>query len=428
MATRNRQRGQSLVELAFITPLLAILIAGGAEVGWYTNRWLTLLEVTRVGARSATFYEGDLSPLQWPDLASVAPDIQTGYMGVVPSDFTYLAAQNARDCETNGNFGFYTRVMCTVESSLDPLSIRMNGTDDIVISVFAIQPVNNARYVGYEANNEGTGNRPKYKDLRYTSIQDIDPDSKVYKITYDLNDAGGQGQYASKDRKYPPGRQNVVVGRYPANANECTDSGTPTTLHTLEWGDPGYEKDPFDYLNQDDGDITFRTWGDVDYYLELRDPDQGPLSDAEPEFQRGFSTTGQHQISDPNVFCFGSEFSIRDVEELVNMPNFIKPDLYNPPTTDTSSQAYHDWVDDEVYGVDPDLSDTNYITNAQEERAFFEPQGITLIEIFWHHDLLLNFALFRPLQDTFSKGEIVIALWSAFPLPSVAPNITYQLP
>ena len=166
----------------------------------------------------------------------------------------------------------------------------------------------------------------------------------------------------------------------------------------------------------DDGAITYSpTYGTVSYPLELTDIDGESLSDDGDEFQRGFAFTGQHRIDDPDVFCFGSEFGIRDVEELINLPGFIEPNIYDPPTEDRDSAEYQTWLDNEVYP-------------SQDERAFFESQGMTLVEIFWQHQLLLNFALFRPLQEAYGDGDIVIALWSAFPLPSAAPNIIYQLP
>ena len=451
MATPNRQRGQSMLELALITPLLAILVAGAVEVGWYTNRWLSLLEVTRVGARSATFLQNELSPIEWNDDASIFPAIQTELMGIADTEESVSKAENARNCATFSNFGFYSFISCLMQSSLDPLELKIDpidpldadpagqeaaealpdslrnlvvypdqdlqSYDDIVISVFSIQTVNNARYTGLETNNEGIVNgRPTYVDFQ-TPPQAIDPASDIYKITYDLNNAGSGG--GASLRNYPEGLQNIVVGRYPSNANECTQKGTDSSNAVqMDDTDPGFEIDPFDYLNADNGAVTTRTYGTspdfLDYTLELTDIDGAPLADSGPEFQRGFSTTGQHRIDDPNVFCYGSEFSIADVEELINMPGFIQPNLYDPPSDDKLSAEYQAWLVD-VYA-------------SQDERAFFEPQGMTLVEIFWQHDLLLNFALFRPLQRAYGEGDIVIALWSAFPLPSAAPNILYQLP
>jgi len=406
MATRNRQRGQSMLELAFITPLLAILIAGAVEVGWYTNRWLSLLEITRVGARSATFLQGDLSPLQWTNEASIHPDIWKTYYGLSDGDYEVQQATNARECVTGSNYGFYSFIACIMETSLQPLEFNMvNGQDDIVISVFAIQPVNNADFRGTEPNEEGDDSRPIFYRFSPQAATQISPTSDEYKITFDLNDT------AQRD-DYPPGLQSIVVGRYPTNANECTRETTTTDALPAN---PSFEHDPFDYLVVGDGSpglVTVNPHTSEEYVLEVRAEDGTRLSDEEREYQRGFSFLGQHRVDDPNVYCYGSEFSIREVEQLINMPDFIEPDLYNPPPT-TPATPYEDWV--------------NAVYDSQNERRFFEPQGITLVEVFWEHDLLLNFPLFRPLQEAYDD-VMVIALWSAFPLPSSAPNITYQLP
>jgi hypothetical protein len=475
-ATRNRQRGQSMLELALITPLLATLVAGAVEVGWYTNHWLTLLEVTRVGARFGTSLTDSLSPLEWIDDASVFPAIQTEFMEGTVDDESYKRAENARACASSG---FYSAISCLTQSSLEPLVLAIDlidpldasedesgeadpvSHDDIVVSVFSIQTVNNAEENGREDNNEGVVNgRPRYYEWD-TSGAEIEPNvsatTALYKISYDLN------QFADH-RNYPPGLQNIVIGRYPSTANECTHKGTyksretdgfggfvyPNDLTLLAATDPGFETDPFDYLSNDNSDITgistYRLWAGEDYPLELTDASGGSLADTGNEFQRGYSFTGQHRIDDPNVFCYGSEFSIADVETLVNMPGFIQPDILHPPYNPYNyalgssqyqewlvsdeyhawhnSDAYHDWldipagkqwVDDEVYGT-------------QDERAFFRSQGMTLVEVFWEHDMLLNFGFFRPLKEAYGDGDIVIALWSAFPLPSVSPSIIYQLP
>lgn len=469
MATRNRQRGQSMLELAFITPLLAILIVGASEIGWYTNRWLSLLEVTRVGARSATFLQSGLSAPEWDNRASIVPAIQEEIFGVDPLEDSYRFAENARNCDTGSNFGFYSFIVCLMQDSLDPLELTVDtidpidadeesqeieeekytihpdnqeiidaggdasspgydpskdrdlalapvrdivGHDDIVISVFAIQNVNNARFTGTETSSEGVVNgRPVYRTYE-SGVNEIDPISSVYKVTVDLN------AYAEPP-DYPPGRQAIVVGRYPQNANECNYTGTHNGNKTLlADGDPGYEKDPFDYLdtNASGNILTGNSWdGGVTVYLyEMTDEEGNSLADAQPEIQRGWALTGQHKVSDPNLFCYGSEFSIQDVQELINMPGFITPNIWDPPTDDVFAPEYEDWLD-EVY-------------ESQSRREFFEPQGMTLVEIFWEHQLLLDFPLARPLQEAYGEGDIVIALWSAFPLPSIAPNITYQLP
>ncbi len=413
MVAGNRQRGQSMLELAFITPLLAILVAGAVEVGWYTNRWLSLLEITRVGARSATFLQGELSPLQWDDNASIHPDIQETYLLIPPGDPRHDAAVNARECESGSNYGFYSFIVCIMETSLSPLELQTHDTavDDIVISVFAIQNVNNARWAGTDgAPAENGGIRPVYREvLPLSGI--ITPTEELYKITYDLNANGYRNDY-------PPGLQSIVVGRYPIKANECNMKPAVGGPELLETTDSAFEYDPFDYLQsgQSIGNTTSENpyTGSTPYVLEVRDESTGlDFSDTDAEFQRGFVYLGQHRVDDPSVYCYGSEFTMREVEVLLNMPRFIQPDLYDPPPGNPGDPDYNDWVE-EVY-------------DSQDDRLYFEPQGLTLVEVFWEHSLLLDFPLFRPLQEAYDDA-MIISLWSAFPLPTAAPNITYQLP
>lgn len=428
MATRQRQRGQSMLEMAFITPLLIILIVGAVEVGWYTNHWLTLLEVTRVGARSATFLEGEFGPLAWNNNASIHPTIQQELMGDTPLPEAY----NSRACNYNG---FYTFIVCTVISSMDPLTLNIDLVDpldagpqsqedleaegvpsydpllydEVVVSVFAVQVVNNVTWAGSEEENEdGTGFRPVYLDMQDPQ-QVVNPLSDIYRYTMDLdNPPDRYGTLAGTDRGYQKGIQAIVVGRYPANANECTHSDAVTKIAP---GEAGYEADPFDYLP--DNITNFYTNEDgLPLFIELIGTDGSVLIDSGDEFQRGFIFSGQHRITEPNVYCWGSEFSMRDVEKLMNMPDFIKPDLYNVPT---DSAEYEDYL--------------LQLAGSQEQRRHFQSQGLTLVEIFWKHDLMLRFPFFRPILDAFGDNDrIVIALWSAFPLPSAQPNIIYQLP
>jgi hypothetical protein len=163
----KRQRGQSVVEMAFITPLLIILVAGSIEVGWFANNYLILMEVTRVGARRATVLEGDNTPGVWE-------------RDTVKMDATIVASATAfvvRNCDSavQSDFGFYKLITCVMLRSLDPLEIDdSNDVDDIVVSVFSIQT--------FEASEIPSG-------LPITPY------------------------YAT------------VVGRYPSNANECSPSG-----------------------------------------------------------------------------------------------------------------------------------------------------------------------------------------------------------
>src|ERR1044071_600525 len=112
-------RGQSLVELALVTPLLVVLLMGLAEIGWFANNYLILLETTRVGARYGAVQTGDTSPLMWPNEASLIPKLQ-------PDSVSFVYAHSYRDCknlETHTR-RFYNAIVCRMFDAMSPLDFR----------------------------------------------------------------------------------------------------------------------------------------------------------------------------------------------------------------------------------------------------------------------------------------------------------------
>ena len=77
----KRQSGQSVVELALITPILIILLAGLVEIGWFANNYLNLLDVTRAGARRGAVLQDQKSPLFWDNKCSYVPN------ALLPADY-----------------------------------------------------------------------------------------------------------------------------------------------------------------------------------------------------------------------------------------------------------------------------------------------------------------------------------------------------
>jgi hypothetical protein len=46
-----------------------------------------------------------------------------------------------------------------------------------------------------------------------------------------------------------------------------------------------------------------------------------------------------------------------------------------------------------------------------------------LVEMFWQHEMLLQFPVFNPVVAAFGGDETPqISVWAAFPMPSVEPN------
>jgi len=395
---KERQQGQSLVELALVTPLLAIMIAGTVEMGWYANNVLILQEVARVGARAGTTLQGDLDPiLGWDNRASihrrVYEDPNTPFSlprtlaqgGTIEEDAQRALIENTRagsiqQCQSIET-GFYSFIGCLMLNSMDPLTIRNNNVDDIVISAFALQAVNNGIY---------------------TTITD---DPALRRRTVDLS---GGTDVSNND--YEPGSQVIVIGRYPTNANECNvedDVSVPRSTSRNV-------RDPFNYIEgtpASNPSNSFTNPGGTDDPHGVRDFFSDPVNgvlipvelegydpDGEREYQRGFVWTGQHMVERSDAFgqpyCYGSEWTNERVQALMNLPS---------------------------------------LTLSEEEREFLPGQGLTLVEIFWEHQLLLDFPLFTPAVRGFGSLDgdgdslIRISTWAAFPLPTTEPNIYYRI-
>lgn len=428
----KRQGGQSMIELALITPILLIMIAGIVEIGWYAQNYLNLIEAAKVGARRGPFLTAENSPQEWPFVngstngPSTAPFVLDKYSAPVDSadaelirnddgtnyDMSTILRYRYRDCGAEVQyFGFFNIIACTVLDSLDPIELKMGENcltywrgddvsrdlypqrgepddtlepvfcmDDIVVSAFAVQKVFNG----------------------------VDP-TNPFAIT--LNNPPNGSTNAVN---YPAGNQVVVVGRYPSDANECNDG-----VNTLDG------RDPFDFIKNNKTDdwlapnpilggepilLHLELWK----YFSEEDPSTNiEFFDRGIEAQRGFAWTGQHIVRNGlGVKCHGSEWSLQDVERVMNLPRFITEDPAN---------------DDAI----------------KNERAKYLPsQGIVLVEIFWQHNLLLaqrgyapgeeypgvSFPIFSAAYQIFAtapENEIIRA-WSFFPVPSAQPNLVFQ--
>lgn len=350
----KRQRGQSVVELALVTPLLIILLAGLAEIGYFAQNYLNLLEVSRVGARTGTVQQGATAPLSWDEGGSLA----------VPTTIEQIAVyRNCDPTDPRAVIGFYNFLSCIMIRSMDPMPFRdpigflvnssrnppaPNGIDDIVISAFAIQTViPNTLSASLRAAVDWPLDDPEL--VRFGNAPSADVP------------------------------QAIVVGRYPMNANECTELG---------------ERDPFDWIT--DGGLTFGSSGQPLELVRLtaqgtqQDP---PVDlrgyDTSAERLRGFMWNGQHSISG-TTDCLGSEFSIKRVEQMINLQGF-------------------------------DLQ-------ADGRRSFVPSQGLILVEMFWEHETLSQYVGLSPaLSPIFAiLGEdVIVSVWSAFPLPTVEPRIRF---
>lgn len=384
----KRQSGQSVVELALITPILIILLAGLIEIGWFANNYLTLLDVTRAGARRGAVLQDQKSPLFWDDSYSYVPHsllsdsnywMPYDLMNPLDTDshrFEYrwypdvasppAGSQGQEPCDTNYTPRvFYNEVLCTMIVSMEPLTLNPeNGVDDIVVSGFGLQMVDPSR-----TTNSSWWLVP-------------DPIRPV------------------------PGNvpQTVVAARYPANANECdvTIAGGLPVVNARE------RRDPFDFNNNNIRDIqpTNETPIIIDGtndFTEVAGYDAIATNATDAEKQVGFALFGNHRI--PGTFCIGSDWTMNDVEVLMNLPQY---DLQN--------------VD--VWGGVPNPN------SPQQKTSCLPGQGLILVELHWEHEMLLKIPILSPVFTAVGNadGKMVINVWAAFPLAAVEPHILFPTP
>jgi hypothetical protein len=177
--------------------------------------------------------------------------------------------------------------------------------------------------------------------------------------------------------------QAIVVGRWPENANECFFDSSGALIANGVDG-----RDPFDWIT-DGGQTLNPRYASVPsaerenrHYLELLE------ADSDLEEQRGFAWIGQHKITGTD--CYGSEWSIAEVEDFANVNEF------------------------------------NLIADGR--RQYVPSQGIILVEMWWQHQSISQFVGLAPvISPVFAilGTDTTISVWAAFPLPSVEPRIDF---
>jgi hypothetical protein len=410
----TRSTGQSLVELALITPILIIIVMALIELGWFANNYIILLETTRVGARMGTTLVDDSSPLEWINLGSPYPGIQPPSTAPDDQEIAWRYAYAVRLCGSQeASVGFYSRIACKMLEVMAPLEFRGeldptvgtvgNGVDEIIISAFPLQAVNPTSFdqaVNYYQLPLPPG----------SPANTVNPNPQIPRVP----NAPSMWDSVRKVAGFPVNEQQVlVVGRYPTNANECTANATGTTQ-------PVDTQDPFNYINYtgtaytaaDSTGDTWRNYLEIDPQAANVDPNllwlEIPGYDNTVEYQRGWVYNQQHAViatrgNAVGQRCFGSEFSVGRVQELLNLSGF------NLAANDAA--------------------------NASRRRGL-PSGGVVLVEMYWRHTLLLQnpiwnpvfVVLYDPTVDTPNPSEAgtVMSVWAAFPLSSVEPNIRYM--
>jgi hypothetical protein len=376
---RRPQRGQSLVELALFMPILIIMLTGLIEMGWYTNNYLILLEVSRVTARFGTTLTGDNDPLAWErgnityqstdEFGNPATFAINTRDNTLPRADYYDEIDKApqdrniplRDC-ANAE-GFYEAIVCLALDSMDPLVFNLDrlpaaqNRDDIIVSVFSLNliPDPNTLSGDAEANVLSIGDNRPFKNNSIQPPDFID---------------SAPGTQANPDVPNPDAAQYMVTGRYPSMVNECgNDARDPFDLN----GNNTFDEFELDSIRRDilsldhDGDGINNTL----------------LDTSTDEGHRGFSLTGRWVPRPPHAVagCTGSEWNMYRIERLVN------------------------------------LRDLGLLSEEMERLP--QRQALVLVEIAWNHQLLLNLPGFSPMFDILGGTEgSYIYVWAAFPTPT----------
>lgn len=140
--TPTGTRGQSLLEMTMTLPLLLVMLLGLAEIGWYANNYLTLLDVVREAGRIGstrdpmTWNDGDEKKYQRMDCEALSDvfdkkpfENNASWPG---PDLAAWGYSNGDERPVN----YYDFVACSVIGNMAPLEFN-DLTDDIVVSVFS---------------------------------------------------------------------------------------------------------------------------------------------------------------------------------------------------------------------------------------------------------------------------------------------------
>jgi hypothetical protein len=142
--SRRARRGQSLVEMTLIMPILLVMLLGLIEIAWLANHFLILMDVTRSAARFGA--TGD--PLDWPDgeehnLERMDCDTLDGGSYVdFPDNHVFLPITDRSHLPgvfvdgADSPIGYFDGVACAAVQNMAPL-IFDTTKDDLAVSVFA---------------------------------------------------------------------------------------------------------------------------------------------------------------------------------------------------------------------------------------------------------------------------------------------------
>jgi len=206
---RSKSRGQSLLELALVLPVLILILLGLVEVAIFIGRYLDALDLTREAARFASVRD-PFTIIDTP-ITSAGDDVNGDFL-------------RDPDCSDGNQFFFYYQTACIFSppknqacvDSDDPFCEGMNPylelnleTDDVLISVYTIDGANQVTNV----HPTSTGGDPRVRGSSFTdeggqtsfywSLSDHDADT-VHNANWSKDCQGnvvpGKIPYYSKSR------------------------------------------------------------------------------------------------------------------------------------------------------------------------------------------------------------------------------------
>jgi len=208
------RRGQSLVEMTLVMPILLVMLLGLIEIAWLANHFLILMDVSRSAAR----YGATLDPLDWEigdehflermdcneDTGGSYVDEPDNHVYLPVTDRSHLPSFFQEGIDYKGSFGYYDGVACTAVANMRPL-IFDTTKDDVVVSVFAFSSGDynsdgntEVRVTGrFPARQNECSNEP-YDPFDVNDNGSYDPFEDQVRM---IGGAGGQDEYPDDSRE-----------------------------------------------------------------------------------------------------------------------------------------------------------------------------------------------------------------------------------
>jgi hypothetical protein len=224
----GKSRGQSLLELALVLPVLILILLGLVEVSIFIGRYLDALDLTREAARFAS-------------VRNPFTSIDTPITG--PGDDVNSDGRRDPDCSDPNQFFFYYQTACVFSPPTNPACVAAddpfcNGmnpyldlnleTDDVLISVYTVEGDNDVSNVHPTTTISDTR-------LRGSSFSDTGGQTSFYWALSDHDVDTSHNANWSKDCN-----GNVVPGKIPYYSLTRVQNIIDTTSINDSSGSPVY--------------------------------------------------------------------------------------------------------------------------------------------------------------------------------------------